>query len=95
MIKLRQEKEDLQTELESARDNILYKMQTVWLPKAQESIKDLSALAGDKLTTGVHLCRAWLLTYVCVHAHVPVFCVMFGNKPSSDLLTLPANSCTT
>lgn len=56
VIKLRLEKEDLKAELESARDNILYKAQTVWLPRAQESFRDLSSLAGDHLTNGTYSC---------------------------------------
>lgn len=61
VIKLRLEKEDLKAELESARDNILYKAQTVWLPRAQESFRDLSSLAGDHLTNGTYSCALCLV----------------------------------
>jgi chemotaxis protein histidine kinase CheA len=50
VMKLRQEKESLQEELEQARSNIVYKAQKEWLPKAQQSLKNLTSLAGDHLS---------------------------------------------
>mmetsp|Transcript_17927 Transcript_17927/g.45248 ORF Transcript_17927/g.45248 Transcript_17927/m.45248 type:complete len:657 (+) Transcript_17927:69-2039(+) len=50
VIKLRQEKESLQEELEEARSNIIFKAQKEWLPRAQQSLKNLTSIAGDHIS---------------------------------------------
>ena len=51
VVKLRQEKEEMRLELERARDNIIYRAKTEWLPRAHESFNDLTVLAGGHLST--------------------------------------------
>ena len=43
VVKLRQEKDELEQELAKARDNIIYKARTVWLPRASVRLSILSS----------------------------------------------------
>lgn len=46
VVKLRQEKEELKQQLEEAKNNVYHQAQTVWIPQAQESFRNLTEVAS-------------------------------------------------
>jgi len=46
VVKLRQEKEELREQLEDAKNNVYHQAQTVWIPQAQQSLRNLTEVAS-------------------------------------------------